>query len=105
MTRRDKTIICKDCGKDFMFRGEEQDFFAEKDYDEPIRCKDCRIVRKNNAAMKNDRAPRSGGFGGGGVQREMFPVTCAECGKQTQVPFRPRGDKPVYCSDCFSTKR
>jgi hypothetical protein len=30
MTRRDKTIVCKDCGKSFVFRGEEQDFFAEK---------------------------------------------------------------------------
>jgi CxxC-x17-CxxC domain-containing protein len=32
-----------------------------------------------------------------------FPITtCAQCGKQTEVPFQPRGDKPVYCSDCYS---
>jgi CxxC-x17-CxxC domain-containing protein len=32
----------------------------------------------------------------------MHPAVCAQCGKDTTVPFRPRGDKPVYCSDCFS---
>lgn len=36
-----------------------------------------------------------------GAQREMFPAICASCGKETQVPFRPRSDRPVYCSDCF----
>ena len=61
---------------------------------------------------------RSGGFGGGrggfrgrdsggyGRDRERRPLemheaTCAKCGKQCQVPFKPTGDKPVYCSDCF----
>jgi CxxC-x17-CxxC domain-containing protein len=31
----------------------------------------------------------------------MFTATCANCGKDAQVPFQPRGDRPVYCSDCF----
>jgi CxxC-x17-CxxC domain-containing protein len=31
----------------------------------------------------------------------MFTVTCSSCGKDAQVPFEPRGDRPVYCSDCF----
>jgi len=59
---------------------------------------------------------RSGGFGGRGGFRdrdsgryegserrplEMHEATCAKCGKQCQVPFKPTGDKPVYCSDCF----
>lgn len=35
----------------------------------------------------------------------MYDATCAECGKNCQVPFRPSGDKPVYCSDCFAQKR
>ena len=43
-----------------------------------------------------------GGGYGGGSSRPMFDVTCASCGKETQVPFQPRGDRPVYCSDCFS---
>ena len=32
----------------------------------------------------------------------MHKATCAECGKSCEVPFRPSGDKPVYCSNCFS---
>ena len=44
-----------------------------------------------------------GGFGGG--DREMHTVTCASCGKEAKVPFMPRGDKPVYCDDCFHQQR
>ena len=32
-------------------------------------------------------------------------AVCSQCGKETQVPFQPRGDKPVYCSDCFAEQR
>jgi CxxC-x17-CxxC domain-containing protein len=46
-----------------------------------------------------------GGGGGGGAPREMFSATCAECGVETQVPFKPRGDRPVYCRDCYQAKR
>jgi CxxC-x17-CxxC domain-containing protein len=35
----------------------------------------------------------------------MYPATCAQCGKQTEVPFQPRGDKPVYCRDCFDKSK
>ena len=51
--------------------------------------------------------PRFGGrpsFGQGGRDsgpKEMFSATCANCGKECQVPFRPNGEKPVYCNDCF----
>ena len=62
---------------------------------------------------------RGGGFrggNGGGGGRPNFrggdrgPVTmhkavCDECQKECQVPFRPSGDKPVYCSDCFTGKK
>ena len=56
---------------------------------------------------------RSGGFGGRGGDRgggfnrgpvEMHDATCDKCGKQCQVPFRPSGDKPIFCSDCFRQK-
>lgn len=47
-----------------------------------------------------------GGFGGrDGGDREMFDTTCADCGKPCQVPFRPNGEKPVFCNDCFASKR
>jgi CxxC-x17-CxxC domain-containing protein len=37
--------------------------------------------------------------------REMHSATCASCGREAKVPFVPRGDKPVYCSDCFQQQR
>jgi len=46
-----------------------------------------------------------GGYGGPRREREMFTVTCSSCGNEAQVPFQPRGDKPVYCSDCFAKQR
>lgn len=50
---------------------------------------------------------RRGGFGGGRDRGpvEMFPVVCAECGKDCKVPFKPTSDKPVYCNDCFGSKK
>ena len=41
----------------------------------------------------------------GNEHRRMFTVICAECGKETEVPFEPRNEKPVYCRDCFSKHR
>ena len=94
MTHQDKTIVCKDCGEEFVFTASEQDFFEEKGFtNEPQRCKPCRDARKNS------------GGGRGRGQREMFSAVCASCGNSCQVPFQPRDDRPVYCSDCFSNQR
>ncbi len=95
----DKTIECADCGVNFTFTADEQEFFASKGYtNEPKRCPECRRARKSQ---------RTGGGGGFGfkAERQMFPVTCARCGKETEVPFEPRGDKPVYCRDCYNSVR
>ena len=97
MSFQEKQLQCADCGATFTFTAEEQEFFQSKGYtNEPKRCPTCRQARK---------AERYGNGGGGGggyrTQRQMFPVKCAQCGKDTEVPFEPRGDKPVYCSDCF----
>ncbi len=37
--------------------------------------------------------------------RQLYNVTCAECGKPAQVPFKPSGDRPVYCKDCYMKQR
>ena len=93
----DKTLSCRDCGAEFIFSVSEQEFFAEKGFtNEPGRCPACRAARKQQNGGNNRRS------GGGFQQREMFPATCAACGVETQVPFRPTGDRPVYCRDCFS---
>jgi CxxC-x17-CxxC domain-containing protein len=92
----DKTLQCADCGQEFIFTAGEQEFFASKGYtNEPKRCPSCRQSRKA------DRYG-SGGYGG---QRQMFPAVCAECGKDTEVPFEPRDGRPVYCSECYAKAR
>ena len=98
MSYKDKSIQCSDCGTTFTFSAEEQELFASRGYtNEPKRCQSCRQARKSE---------RYGNSGYGyRPQREMFPATCAECGKSTEVPFQPRGDKPVYCSDCYRKVR
>jgi CxxC-x17-CxxC domain-containing protein len=93
----DKTLTCQDCGQPFTFAATDQEYFASKGYSEPKRCPDCRQARKAERG-------EGGGRGGGRAPREMHPATCAECGRETEVPFVPRGDKPVYCSDCFSKR-
>lgn len=96
---QDRTLTCKDCGAEFAFTASEQEFYAEKGFtNDPGRCPDCRAARKRQ---------NNGGFGGRNArpQREMHSATCAACGVETQVPFRPSGDRPVYCRDCFSSNR
>ena len=96
MSYTDKTLTCSDCGATFSFSASEQELFAQRGYtNEPKRCPTCRDARK---AQRGDSG---GGYGDRPARREMFPAVCATCGKQTQVPFQPRGTKPVYCSDCF----
>jgi len=90
MSFQDKTLTCSDCGATFTFSAEDQEFFQTKGYtNEPKRCPECRQARKSER------------YGSSGAMRQMFPATCAQCGKTTEVPFQPRGDKPVYCSDCY----
>jgi len=90
----DKTIICKDCGNEFVFTASEQEFFAEKGFaNEPQRCPDCRKARKANNRGNNSN--------GRPAPRQMYDAICAECGKACKVPFEPRDGRPVYCRDCF----
>ncbi len=48
---------------------------------------------------------RGRSFGGRSERPEMFDAVCDQCGKDCRVPFRPSGDKPIYCSECFESKR
>ena len=94
MAFQDKTLQCSDCGATFTFTAEEQEFYKSKGYtNEPKRCPACRQARKAERYGSSGAGPRQ--------QRQMFPAKCAQCGKDTEVPFEPRGDKPVYCSDCY----
>lgn len=130
-TEGDKTLTCIDCSQQFAFTASEQQFYADRQFSEPRRCPSCRAIRKaqrgsggGNGGGSYGASDRgyggysggggggysSGGYGGGGDRgydrgpREMFSATCASCGREAQVPFRPNGTKPVYCSDCFRSR-
>jgi CxxC-x17-CxxC domain-containing protein len=128
MSYQDKTITCVDCGAPFAFTANEQAFYADRGFtNEPKRCSSCRQNRKSQRGGGESYSSyggngsgggesyggsggsgggyRSGGGGYGGGQREMHVVTCSGCGGEARVPFVPRGDRPVYCSDCFSQQR
>lgn len=95
----DKSIVCRDCGTTFTFTESEQAFYREKGFEnEPQRCPECRAAKKQQARGNK------GGGSYGRTDREMFPAVCAECGKQTMVPFKPNGEKPVYCKDCYQPR-
>ena len=103
MTYIEKTLAaCRDCGRPFVFTVDEQEAFAQQGYrNEPSRCPECREIRRARRTV----AP--GGNFGGNINhrtepRVMHPAVCSRCGKSTEVPFVPRGDKPVYCRDCYS---
>ena len=107
----EKTLTCRDCGVSFAFTVGEQEFFASRGFtNEPSRCPDCRAAR-NRSRNDGYGDGAGGGYasgGGGGYERrerQMFPAVCSQCGKDTTVPFQPREDRPVYCSDCFRTVR
>lgn len=127
---QDKTLTCRDCGQAFVFTAGEQAFYAQKGFtNEPTRCPDCRSQRKRSrgddgytgggsysyggaggGSSYSTYSTDRGGYGGGGGygerrERTFYPATCARCGNETQVPFQPRGDRPVYCSDCFEKQR
>jgi CxxC-x17-CxxC domain-containing protein len=115
----DQTITCRDCGQEFTFTAGEQAFYQERGYSTPQRCPSCRAERKaQRAASGYDSGGSSGGYSRGGYSsggysgggyssgpRQMYPAVCSACGKETEVPFQPRNDKPVYCRECFQEKR
>lgn len=120
----DKTLTCRDCGQAFTFTAGEQAFYQERGFSEPQRCPACRSARKaqRNSGGYGAGYGGSGGDGayassysggnaygsGGGyanAPRQMFAAICSNCGKQTEVPFQPRSDKPVYCRECFAERR
>lgn len=95
---REKVLRCRDCGAQFVWTEGEQRFYASKNLtNQPGRCASCRAAA---------RAARQGGtVSAAGRPREFFPAVCDRCGIQTQVPFLPRNDRPVYCSSCYDAVR
>jgi len=116
----DRTLTCRDCGQEFTFTAGEQAFYQERGFSEPQRCPSCRASRKAQRSASGYDSGSGGGYSGGGSYsaggngggggyssgpRQMYPAVCSNCGKETEVPFEPRTDKPVYCRECFQERR
>lgn len=123
----DKTFTCADCGQEFIHSAADQEKYATRGLtNDPKRCKPCREKRRNQqgskspgkgggkpgapaAAAEAERPRRMGRgrfFSASEPKRklEFHPATCASCGKETTVPFKPVEGRPVYCRDCFQQK-
>jgi len=116
----DQTLTCRDCGQEFTFTAGEQAFYQERGFSEPQRCPSCRASRKAQRSASGYDSGSGGGYSGGGSYsaggngggggyssgpRQMYPAVCSNCSKETEVPFEPRTDKPVYCRECFQERR
>ena len=93
MALSDITLACAECASEFQFTVGEQEFHASRGFTNyPKRCSACRSAHRNQSRD-------------GGGQRESFSIVCSNCGANATVPFQPRGDRPVYCGDCFNRMR
>src|SRR4026207_370305 len=95
MEFQDRILRCVDCATEFIWTAGEQQFFADKNFkNEPKRCKAC----------KGKRAARPAG---GGMARERVDrqTMCSACGKETTVPFKPTQGRPVFCKECFQSRK
>ena len=89
---QDRIMKCVDCGAEFVFTAGEQHFFHDKNFkNEPKRCKACKAKRQ--------------GASSSGSQRVETTTVCSQCGRETTVPFRPTQGRPVYCRECFLSRK
>jgi len=96
MSEKSQKLKCQDCGQEFAFSAGEQKFYEEKGFEPPKRCPQCRKKRKSpGGSHQDERRPQEG----------LHTIKCAQCKKTSQVPFRPRSNKPVYCAECFEKKQ
>jgi CxxC-x17-CxxC domain-containing protein len=99
MEYRDKSLTCVECRQPFVWTAGEQLFFADKNFkNEPKRCKNCK-------AKRNSRMGSHAGAPSSGRERVETVATCSQCGKETTVPFRPTQGRPVYCKECFQSRK
>jgi CxxC-x17-CxxC domain-containing protein len=98
----DRNITCRYCGTSFVFTAGEQAFYQQKGFqNEPTRCPSCRRQKKDSGGGRGgDMGTRAGGS-----SRQMYKAVCSACGMETQVPFAPSGDRPVYCRTCYNSRR
>ena len=130
MENQDQTIICSDCGQEFLFTAGERQFYIDRGFEyPPKRCKPCRVQRKQQSARNREAAPATPTNQTGHRPREAQPTyqrprevpqrpaapqkphqhqprevhitTCQACGASTKVPFKPQEGRGVYCPECY----
>ena len=100
MDFQDKVLKCIDCGNDFIFTAGEQLFFHDKQFkNEPKRCKSCKGKRVAVLGAVPAQAPTYR------YTKVETQAMCSGCGKQTTVPFPPTQGRPVFCRECFQSRR
>jgi CxxC-x17-CxxC domain-containing protein len=93
MEYQDRVLKCVECGTEFVFTAGEQSFFADKDFrHEPKRCKGCKTARGTGSSSS-------------ATVRAETRAVCSQCGKETTVPFKPTQGRPVYCRECYQSRR
>jgi len=98
MEFQDKVLKCIDCNSEFIFTAGEQLFFHDKQFkNEPRRCKSCKSKRSSSYGQVAS-APNQ-------TPRVETRTSCSQCGKDTTVPFKPTQGRPVFCRECFQTRR
>jgi CxxC-x17-CxxC domain-containing protein len=89
---QDRVLKCVDCGAEFVFTAGEQHFFHDKNFkNEPKRCKTCKTKRQGGSAT--------------GLGKTETMTTCSQCGRETTVPFKPTQGRPVFCRECFLSRK
>lgn len=81
---------------------EEKEEVTEEEKEEEVE-EETEEKEEESTEEEKEEAPQAGEkdkFG-----RQMFNVKCSDCGKDCQVPFKPSGDRPVYCRDCYQKHR
>ena len=104
MAFQDRELTCRECGSAFIFTTGEQEFYASKGLQhDPVRCPSCRQTRRTTRMDDREEAPSYGIYvsWGGRTPRQIHRASCSGCGQSAEVPFMPRGDRPVFCSDCY----
>lgn len=111
---------CLACGKDFIVTPAESAFRAEHRLALPDLCPACRARQRSDrnadivaayakagSAAYADVVTPAGAAPGrkGAVRGQLYATVCDSCGAETKVPFIPRGDRPVYCRDCYNARR
>jgi CxxC-x17-CxxC domain-containing protein len=104
----DRELTCRDCSSSFVFTSGEQEFYASKGLqNDPVRCPSCRAQRKMMRPEDRDESPSYGVYAswGGRTPRQLHVAICSGCARAAEVPFVARGDRPVFCSDCYNEER